>query len=249
MSRTAEGTSIPVPLPVSLARDPRDVSLVGRLTGLVALLALALLASIAANIIQYLRKPDLVVVDNLSGAAVTLNNRELGETEHVRLDRDHIEERDKAYAARTFAEALYRVDPATRGNDVRRALELMVGESAVRFAKYLGDDRILETQRVESQQSTWEVQTCVLDGRDPWTVEIIGTQDLTRIVSGSPVTERHQLQLRIKLAADPEGRTDRNLRSGCRVVRYDFREIAAGDPPVRPDGGQALSQTPVAKGN
>jgi len=229
------------PTPVSLARDPRDVMLVGRLVGVVALLAAVALASIGANIVQYLRKPDLVVVDDTSGAAIVLNNRELGETESVRLDRDHIEERDKAYAARTFAEALYRVDPATRGNDVRRALELMVADSAVRFAKYLGQDRILETQRVESQQSTWEVQSCVLDGRDPWTVEIIGTQELTRIVSGSPVTERHQLQLRIKLAADPEGRTDRNLRSGVRVVRYDLREIAPSDPTaaVGPAGQQA----------
>ena len=212
---------------ISAYRDPRDTALVLRLTSLLALLSCLLVASVAVNFLQYFRKADLVVVDKTSGAAVVLNNRELGSTETVRLDRDQITDEDKSYTARSYAEALYRIDPATRGEDIRRALRQMIDQSAVEFAKYLSKERILETQRAESWQSTWDVQESSIDTRDAWTIQVIGTQDVTRIVNGAPSTERHQLQVRVKLAADPEGRTDRNLRTGCRVVRFEVKEIAA----------------------
>jgi hypothetical protein len=188
-------------------------------------LALLLVGSIAANLYQYQRRPDRIVVDRSSGRVVEINDREYGQTEAVELGPDHLTDADKTYIAAEFAQSLYRIDPATRSKDIERALRMMVPDSALKFARYLKEQGTLEKQQQESWQSVWTAQDISVDGHDRYTVRVIGRQEIRRLDNGVPLEEPHQLNLSIKLAADPKGRADRNLRSGFIIQSVNYKEI------------------------
>lgn len=207
-------------------RDPRDIQIILRLSALLAVSGVLLVLSVCGNIFQYYEDDDLVVMDKDSGRVLVINKREYGETESVRLGPDRITEQDKRYLATEFVTALFRLDPASRVRDIERALRMMVPESAPRFAEYLTKNRVLERERKESQQGVWTAQDVSLDPRDPWTVRVIGEQELTRNLPNVGIrTEKHQYAITIKLAADPSRRADRNLRSGVLVGRVEWKEI------------------------
>jgi hypothetical protein len=209
-----------------LFRDPRDVQVILRLSALLAVSGALLVLSISANVYQYYEDDDLVVMDRDSGRVLVINKRDYGETEGVRLGPDRITEQDKKYLASEFVTALFRLDPASRVRDIERGLRMMVPESAPQFAEYLTRNRVLERERRESQQATWTAQDISLDHRDPWTVRVIGEQELTRNLPNAGVrTEKHQYAITLKLAADPSRRADRNLRSGVLVGRVEWKEI------------------------
>jgi len=74
-----------------------------------------------------------------------------------------------------------------------------------------------------------------VDKNDGYTVNVIGKQDITKMVNGVTVTEARQLRLTIKLVADNKGRADRNLRSGFLVSSLDYQEL---NDPVSKGVGQ-----------
>ena len=82
------------------------------------------------------------------------------------------------------------------------------------------------------------VLSCIfisVDQADPYTVRVIGKQEITKVISGAPRTETRQLSLTLKLVADPQRRADRNLRSGFLVARFDDKELggdAVAGPPA-----------------
>ncbi len=214
-------------------RDPSDVRTILSMAWTGTLLVLLLLASVAFNIWQYWRRPDRIVVDRSSGRVLQINDREYGETEAVRLGPDRLTSADKQYIAGEFVKAVYQVDPATRPRDIERALRMMVPNSALLFARYLKQTGVLDKQRAESWQAVWTPQDISVDGVDPYTVRIIGKQEITKVVAGATQQETRQLHLTIKLAADPQRRADRNLRSGFLVASVDYKELnAAGADPV-----------------
>jgi hypothetical protein len=207
-------------------RDARDIQIILRLSALLVISGALLVLSVSANIYQYYEDDDLVVMDKDSGRVLVINKREYGETESVKLSPDRITEQDKKYLATEFVTALFRLDPASRVRDIERALRMMVPESAPRFAEYLTKNRVLERERKESQQAIWTAQDVSLDPRDPWTVRVIGEQELTRNLANAGIqTEKHQYAITLKLAADPSRRADRNLRSGVLVGRVEWKEI------------------------
>jgi hypothetical protein len=222
-------SDLDIPRAIRHFRDPRDVQLILRLSSLLFATSVLLILSLAGNAYQHYEKPDRIVVDKDSGRVVVLNNRDYGETEHIQLGPDRIGEQDKKYLAGEWVTAIFRIDPASRVRDIERALKMMVPEAAPQFAEYLTKNRVLEKERKESQQALWTPQDVTIDQRDPWTVRLIGEQDLTRIAPGTgPQTEKHQYAITLKLAADPSRRADRTLRSGVLVLRAEWREITSG---------------------
>ncbi|MGH9844506.1 MAG: hypothetical protein ACREEM_37770 [Blastocatellia bacterium] len=219
-----ETAATSVPLPV-MHRDPSDVRTILGLAWTGMLLVLLLLVSLAFNFYQYVRRPDRIVVDRSSGRVLMINDRNYGETEAVQLGPDKLTSADKQYIAGEFVRALYQIDLATRPRDIERALRMMVPSSALRFARYLKQQGILDKQRAESWQAVWMPQDVTIDAADPYTVRVIGRQEITRLVAGATQKETHQLNLQLKLVADPQRRADRNLRSGFLVASIDYREL------------------------
>jgi hypothetical protein len=191
------------------------------------LLALLLLVSLGFNVYQYWRRPDRIVVDRSSGRVLMINDREYGETEAARLGPDKLTNADKQYLAGEFVKAIYQVDPATRPRDIERALRMMIPNSALLFARYLKQTGVLDRERAESWQAVWTPQDISVDGADPYTVRVIGKQEITKVIAGAAQQETRQLSLTLKLVADPQRRADRNLRSGFLVARFDNRELGA----------------------
>lgn len=58
-------------------------------------------------------------------------------------------------------------------------------------------------------------------------MRVIGKQDITKIINNQVLQESKQLQLTVKLAADPAGRTDQNRRMGFLVAAIDYKEISS----------------------
>ena len=217
--------AVPAGTQPAIYRDPQDVRTIINLARCGLVLALLLLVSIGSNLYQYQRRPDRIVVDRSSGRVLEINDREFGQTEAIELGPDHLTDADKKYIAGEFAQALYQIDPATRPKDLERALRMMVPDSALKFARYLKEQGILEKQQQESWQSVWTAQDVSVDSHDRYSVRVIGRQDIRRLDNGVPLQEPHQLNLSIKLAADPKGRADRNLRSGFIINSFNYREI------------------------
>lgn len=221
------GATKAVSIPTALHRDPVDVRTILSLTWMGILLALLLVVSLGFNIYQYWRRPDRIVVDRSSGRVLMINDREYGVTEAVSFGPDRLTNADKQYIAGEFVRAIYQIDPVTRNKDIEKALRMMVPNSALAFAQYLKRNGVLDRQRAESQQSVWTPQDISVDQADPYTVRVIGKQEVTKFVGGAAQTETRQLSMTLKLVADPLRRADRNLRSGFLVARFDDKELGA----------------------
>jgi hypothetical protein len=215
--------------PQTLHRDPADVRTILSMAWTGVLLVLLLLTSIAFNLWQYWRRPDRIVVDRSSGRVLMINDREYGETEAVKLGPDKLTNADKQYLAGEFVKAIYAIDPATRPRDIERALRMMIPNSALLFARYLKQTGILDKHRAESWQAVWTPQDISVDRVDPYTVRVIGKQEITKVISGAPQQELRQLHLTFKLVADPLRRADRNLRSGFLISSFDYKELGGAD--------------------
>jgi hypothetical protein len=155
---------------MALYRDPNDVRTIFQLlSALMIVLALFVLSAVG-NAWQYWRRPDRIVVDRSNGRVLMINDRVYGETDAIKIMPDYPGESDKKYLVTEFVRSLYAVNPATRAADIKTALEMMVPQSALRFAAYLKDQHILEQQRVESWQAVWTPQDISIDRVDPYTV-------------------------------------------------------------------------------
>jgi len=112
--------------PVICYRDPADVRTIRRQSRLL-LLALFITATAVVGVVyKSFQRPDRIVVDMSSGRTVMINDRELGATEAVRLEKDKLQIADMDYVVRTYLDYLYRVDQRSRAKDIEAALRLMV---------------------------------------------------------------------------------------------------------------------------
>jgi hypothetical protein len=84
---------------------------------------------------------------------------------------------------------------------------------------------VLDQQKAESWQTIWSPMDVSVDKNDVYTVNVIGKQDITKVVNGITVNDARQLRLTIKLVADNKGRADRNLRSGFLISSLDYQEL------------------------
>jgi hypothetical protein len=208
-------------------RDPDDVRTIFQLlSSLIVILALFCLSAFG-NAVQYWRRPDRIVVDKSNGRVLMINDRQYGETDAVKLMPDRPMDNDKKYLVGEYVRSLYAINPATRAGDIKAALEMMVPNSAAKFATYLKEQHVLEQQRAESWQAVWSPQDMTIDRIDPYTVRVLGKQEVTKVINNQVMQETKQLQLTVKLVADPAGRTDQNKRMGFLVAAIDYKEIGS----------------------
>src|SRR5258706_5214408 len=99
---------------ITVYRDPEDVRTIFNLTRILMVLAVIIVGSGVANIYQYYRRPDRIVVDGGTGRVLSINDRHYGKEENVEFGPDRLTADDKLYATREFTKRLYQIDPATR---------------------------------------------------------------------------------------------------------------------------------------
>ena len=120
--------------PVIVYRDPADVRTIRRQSWLLILAFVVSAIAISGIVYKSIQRPDRIVVDMSSGRTVMINDRELGATEAVRLEKDKLQLADMDYVVKTFLDYLYRVDQRSRSRDIEAALRLLVPGQAKKFA-------------------------------------------------------------------------------------------------------------------
>jgi hypothetical protein len=102
------------------------VRTIRRQSWLIILSFVIVAVAVVGVVYKSIQRPDRIVVDMSSGRAVMINNRELGATEAVRLEKDKLQIADMDYVAKAYLEYLYWVDQTSRSKDIEAALRLMV---------------------------------------------------------------------------------------------------------------------------
>lgn len=219
--------------PVICYRDPADVRTIRRQSWLIIISFVVAAVAVVGVVYKSVQRPDRIVVDMSSGRTVMINDRELGATEAVRLEKDKLQIADMDYVVKAYLEYLYRVDQASRSKDIEAALRLMVPGQAKKFAQYLTDQKILQTQREEQWNATWKPEYLEHAPGKPLTVKVYGTQEVDMVIKNQSKHVIKHLLLTVDLLPDaPEGgtfRLDRNLRSGFRINALDYKELSSGE--------------------
>src|SRR5215213_1687882 len=212
---------------VDYVADPDTVESNRRLIGALGVCVIIILVQAAFNLTLYLRRPDRIVVDRTAGGdrVVVMNNREYGLTDNVGFSPDEPTAGDKKYLVSRFLELYYGNNPDIRDRLLNEAIQLMVASRGREFFEYLRRNRVLEQQSAESWQAKWTQQQIWVDQADPFTVHVIGTQHLTRVINQRPVDETHPLNLTVKVARDELGRDDRTRRSGYQITWFGREEL------------------------
>lgn len=217
--------------PVICYRDPADVRTIRRQSRLIILSFVIVTISVLGVVYKAIQKPDRIVVDMSSGRAVMINDRELGATEGVKLEKDKLQIADMDYVVKMYVEYLYRVDQRSRSKDIEAALRLMVPGQAKKFAEYLTQQKILQTQREEQWNATWKPEYVEHAPGKPLTVKVYGTQEIDMVVKNESKHQTKHILLTVELLPDaPENgtfRLDRNLRSGFRINSIDYKELSS----------------------
>lgn len=224
--------------PIICYRDPADVRTIRRQSRLLLLALFVTGTAVVGVVYKSIQRPDRIVVDMSSGRTVMINNRELGATEAVRLEKDKLQIADMDYVVRTYLDYLYRVDQRSRAKDIEAALRLMVPGQAKKFAQYLTEQKVLQTQREQQWNATWKAEYLEHAPGKPLTVKVYGTQEIDLVIKNQSKHITRHLLLTVELLPDaPEDgtfRLDRNLRSGFRINTLDYKELSSSesDTPV-----------------
>jgi len=226
--------------PVICYRDPADVRTIRRQTRLIMVAFLIVAIAVVGVVYKAIQKPDRIVVDMSSGRAVMINDRELGATEAVKLEKDKLQLADMDYVVKAFVEFLYRVDQRSRSKDIEAALRLMVPGQAKKFAQYLTEQKVLQTQREQQWNASWKPEYLEHAPGNPLIVKVYGTQDVDMVVKNESRHATKHVLLTVELLPDAPAngtfRLDRNLRSGFRINSIDYKELSASE-----------SETPVVR--
>jgi hypothetical protein len=232
---------------VDYVADPDTVESNRRLVGALGVCVIIILVQAAFTLTLYLRRPDRIVVDRTAGGdrVVVMNDREYGLTDNVGFSPDEPTAGDKKYLVSRFLDLYYGNNPDVRDSQLNEAIQLMVASRGREFFEYLRRNRVLEQQAAESWQAKWTQQQIWVDQADPFTVHVIGTQHLTRVINQRPVEETHQLNLTVKVARDELGRDDRNRRSGYQITWFGWEELqsAGGAPADQPSSPGVAAPT------
>jgi hypothetical protein len=217
--------------PVICYRDPADVRTIRRQSWLLILAFVVSAVAVAGVVYKSMQRPDRIVIDMSSGRTVMINDRELGATEAVKLEKDKLQLADMDYVVKTYLDYLYRIDQRSRSKDIEAALRLMVPGQAKKFAQYLTEQKVLQTQREQQWNASWKPEYLEHAPGKPLTVKVYGTQEIDMVIkNASRHVTKHAL-LTVELLPDaPENgtfRLDRNLRSGFRINSVDYKELSS----------------------
>src|SRR5437588_612347 len=218
-------------IPVICYRDPADVRIIHRQSRLLIVSLVIVGIAVLGVVYKAIQRPDRIVVDMTSGRTVMSNDRELGATEAVKLEKDKLQIADMDYVVKAFVDYLYRVDQRSRSKDIEAALRLMVPGQAKKFAQYLTEQKVLQTQREQQWNASWKPEYLEHAPGNPLTVKVYGTQDIELVIKNESRHATKHVLLTVELLPDaPENgtfRLDRNLRSGFRINAIDYKELSA----------------------
>ncbi|MEZ5305564.1 MAG: hypothetical protein R2684_00315 [Pyrinomonadaceae bacterium] len=221
------GSSEQMDAPTYLTRDPDDIVTITSLFKALWILLFALVLSAGINTFLILRKADRIVVDKASGRVVELNNRDYGTTETVSIAPDNPTSTDKKYLVKEFLTSLYEVEQTTREAEVNKLLRMLDPDLSMAMAARLKQNGVLATERLESVNSSWELQDLSVDESDPYILRAIGTRKIRRKAAGHDVEESVQLKCKFLLKDSPSApiRNDNNLRTGFTILRFRVEPV------------------------
>jgi len=145
---------------------------------------------------------------------------------------------DKKYVAGKWAESFFQIDPQTRRADIVRGLKLMTPDAAVALVDQVKQTGEWETQRSEEWQTVWKPQVISVSGDDPYKVQVVGQQEISKTIGGVVQHTSRQLICTLALRTDTAKRTEDNQNTG-------FRVAGIVDMKVLGDTAAAGSNTPT----
>jgi hypothetical protein len=216
--RLATDTQDAIYFPVC-QRDPNDIRAILRLA--VAGILFATLSLALAGLLTYklTRSPSLIVVERTPDG-----DRVVGDDQHytlsgpVQVRADRPGDGDKKYLVTRWAESFFQIDPRTRRDDLARGLKMMTPEAAVALVEEVKRSGEWETQRREEWQTVWKPQSVTLSRDNPYKVQVIGQQEITKMVGSVVQQESRQLVFTVALRPDTAKRTEDNQNTGFRIA-------------------------------
>jgi hypothetical protein len=207
-------------------RDPGDVHTIRLLTWISFFLTVIVFGLSANTFYLYTRKPDRIVVDRTSQGEVILDNRKFGQTSGVSISPDNPTVEDKLSLAKKWMTIFNEIDPEVRlrKQSLQQVLGAMVPQAAAEMGNWLKSSGTASRERDEAWSSTFEIQTAEPVSKD--TIRVLGTMTLKKVVNGTPLSERIQIEWKISVTPDPSGRKDRNFNTGYLVTGYTDRVIS-----------------------
>jgi hypothetical protein len=125
---------------------------------------------------------------------------------------------DKKYLVTKWAESFFQIDPRTRREDLSRGLKMMTPEAAVALVEEIKRSGEWETQRREEWQTVWKPQSVTTSRDDPYKVQVIGQQEITKTVGRVAQHDSRQLVFTVALRPDTAKRTEDNQNTSFRVA-------------------------------
>jgi hypothetical protein len=200
-------------------RDPDDIRTILRLAIAAILFATVSLAMAGLLTYKLTRNPSLIVVERTPDG-----DRVVGDDQHYTLSgpvqvlADRPGDGDKKYLVTRWAESFFQIDPRTRRDDLARGLKMMTPEAAVALVEEVKRSGEWETQRREEWQTVWKPQSVTLSSDDPYKVQVIGQQEITKTVGSVAQHETRQLVFTVALRPDTVKRTEDNQNTGFRIA-------------------------------
>jgi hypothetical protein len=200
-------------------RDPNDIRTILRLA--IAGILFATLCLALAGLLTYklTRSPSLIVVERTpDGDRVVGNDQHYTLSGSVQLHADRPGDGDKKYLVTRWAESFFQIDPRTRREDLSRGLKMMTPEAAVALVEEVKRSGEWETQRREEWQTVWKPQSVTITRDDPYKLQVIGQQEITKTVGSVSQHERRQLVFTVALRPDTAKRSEDNQNTGFRIA-------------------------------
>jgi hypothetical protein len=222
-------------------RDPNDIRTILRLAIAAILFAMVSLALAGLLTYKLTRSPALVVVERTADG-----DRVVGDDQHytlsgsVQVVADRPGDGDKKYLVTRWAESFFQIDPRTRREDLARGLKMMTPEAAVALVEEVKRSGEWETQRREEWQAVWKPQSVNISRDDPYKVQVIGQQEITKTVGSLAQHETRQLVFTVALRPDTAKRTEDNQNTGFRIAGTTEMKI------LSPQSTTTTEKTPPA---
>ena len=222
-------------------RDPNDIRTILGLA--IAAIVFAMLGLALAGLLTYklTRSPSLIVVERTPDG-----DRVVGDDQHYTLSgpvqvlADRPGDGDKKYLVTKWAESFFQIDPRTRREDLSRGLKMMTPEAAVTLVEEVKRSGEWETQRREEWQTVWKPQSVTISRDDPYKIQVIGRQDITKTVGNIAQHDSRQLVFTVALRADTAKRTEDNQNTGFRIAGITEMKI------LTPQSTTATEKSPAA---
>jgi hypothetical protein len=229
-------------------RDPNDIRTILRLA--VAALAFAALSLTLAGLLTYklTRSASLIVVERTPEG-----DRVVGDDQHytlsgtVQVRPEETGDGDKKYLAAKWAESFFQIDPKTRRADIVRGLKMMTPDGAVALVAQVKQSGEWETQQREEWQAVWKPQAVTISRDDPYKVQLIGQQEISKTIGGVAQHSSRQLVFTLALRPDTAKRSEDNQNTGFRIAGIAEMKILADQATAGTEGGASPPAISVAQ--